>query len=48
MYEPKHVARNTTNTSNKLNIVFDYIIFFILYHIYWYAAIHTLFKHDAI
>jgi len=26
-YEPKHVARNTTNTSNnKLRVVYDYII----------------------
>jgi len=31
VYEPKHVARNTTNTSNKLRAVYDYII---LYHIY--------------
>ena len=26
VYEPKHVARNTTNTSNKLKVVYDYII----------------------
>jgi len=25
-YEPKHVARNTTNTSNKLRDVYDYIL----------------------
>jgi len=31
VYEPKHVARNTTNTSNKLRVVYDCII---LYHIY--------------
>jgi len=45
MYEPKHITRNTINTSNKLGVVYNYII---LYHIYWYAAIHTLFKHDVI
>ena len=28
----KHVARNTTNNSNKLRVVYDYII---LHHIYW-------------
>jgi hypothetical protein len=27
VYKPKHVARNTTKTSNKLRVVFDYIIF---------------------
>ena len=26
VYEPKHVARNTVNTSNKLRVVYDYII----------------------
>ena len=26
VYEPKHVARNTTNTYNKLRVVYDYII----------------------
>jgi len=26
VYKPKHVARNTTNTSNKLRVVYDYII----------------------
>jgi len=26
LYEPKHVARNTTNTSNKLRAGYDYII----------------------
>ena len=26
VYEPKHVARNTTNTSNKLRVVYGYII----------------------
>ena len=31
VYEPKHVARNTTNTSNKLTVVYHHII---LYHIY--------------
>jgi len=30
--EPKHVSRYTTNTSNKMRAVYDYII---LYHIYW-------------
>jgi len=25
VYEPKHVARNTTNTSNKLRFVYEYI-----------------------
>jgi len=32
LYEPKHVARNTNNTSNKLRVVYDYII---LHYIYW-------------
>ena len=26
VYVPKHVARNATNTSNKLRVVYDYII----------------------
>jgi len=26
VYELKHVARNKTNTSNKLRVVYDYII----------------------
>jgi hypothetical protein len=26
VYEPKRVARNKTNTSNKLRVVSDYII----------------------
>jgi len=26
VYEPKHVVRNTSNTSNKLRVVYDYII----------------------
>jgi len=26
VYEPKDVARNTTNTSNKLKVVYYYII----------------------
>ena len=26
VYKPKHVARNTTNTSNKLRVVYDYTI----------------------
>ena len=26
VYERKHVARNTTNTSNKMRVVYDYII----------------------
>jgi len=26
VYEPKHVARNTTNSSNKLRVVYDYTI----------------------
>ena len=26
VYEPKHVARNTTNSSNKLRVVYDFII----------------------
>ena len=26
VYEPKHVASNTTSTSNKLRVVYDYII----------------------
>ena len=26
VYEPKHVARNTTHTSNKLRVVCDYVI----------------------
>ena len=29
IYEPKHVARNTKNTSSKLRVVYDYVI---LYH----------------
>jgi len=45
MYQPKNVDRNTTNTSNKLRVVYDYII---LYHINRYATIDTLLKHDAI
>jgi hypothetical protein len=24
LYEPKHVARNTINTSDKLKVVYDY------------------------
>jgi len=47
MYEPKHVARNATNTSNKLIVVYD-CNFIILYHINRYAVIDTLLKHDAI
>ena len=43
VYEPKHVARNITNTPNKLRVVYDYII---LYHIYrsvslFISGIHT-------
>jgi predicted kinase len=41
VYEPKHVARNTTNTSNKLSVVYDYII---LYHIYWSSFKTLLFE----
>jgi len=26
VYKPKHVARNTTNTSNILTVVYEYII----------------------
>jgi hypothetical protein len=26
VYEPKNIARNTTNTSNKLRVVYVYII----------------------
>jgi len=26
VYEPKHVARNTIDTSNKLSVAYDYII----------------------
>jgi len=26
VYEPKHVVRNTNNTSNKLIVVYDYTI----------------------
>jgi len=26
VYEPKHVARNTASTPNKLRVVYDYII----------------------
>ena len=26
VYEPKHVARNKNNTSNKLRVAYDYII----------------------
>jgi hypothetical protein len=33
----KHVARNTTNTSNKLRVAYDYII---LYNTYWASALH--------
>ena len=28
VYEPKHVARNTTNASNKLRVVYDYTILY--------------------
>ena len=31
VYEPKRVARNTTNTSNKLRVVYDYIILHYIY-----------------
>jgi hypothetical protein len=30
VYEPKHVARNTTNTSNKLRVVYDYITLYFI------------------
>jgi len=40
MYEPKHVARNTTNTSNKSSVVFDYIIF-LFYTTYIGMQLHT-------
>jgi len=26
VYEPKHVARNKTDTSNKLRVTYDYIV----------------------
>jgi len=26
VYEPKHVARNTTNTCNELRVVYDYMV----------------------
>ena len=26
VYEPKNVARKTTNTSNKLRVVYDYTV----------------------
>jgi len=31
LYEPKHVARSTTNISNKLRVVYYYIILYYMY-----------------